>query len=267
MSLRLVDAGWRAGGRMIVERLSLAIEPGRILALVGPNGSGKSTAVAMLAGDRTPVTGSALLEEAPLSAWDWRELARRRTVMRQSASIAFAFTVREIVAMGRAPHEGAGRAADEAAIDAALQAADIVHLAGRSYTTLSGGERQRAQFARALAQIGMASDGGGARYLLLDEPTASLDLRHQHDLLKRARKLAQDGVGVLAVLHDLSLALGYADDLAVLAGGRLAAVGPVAEVADPALLGTVFGVPLTRFSASEGDDGSTILAVAHSRLT
>jgi len=265
MSLRLIDASWRAGGRVIVEQLTLAVEPGRVLALVGPNGSGKSTAVAMLAGDRAPIAGAALLDDKPVAGWNWRELARRRTVMRQSASIAFAFTVREIVAMGRAPHDE-GRAVDELAIDAALQAADIGHLAGRSYMTLSGGERQRAQFARALAQIGTLRTGNAARYLLLDEPTASLDLRHQHDLLHRARALAQDGVGVLAVLHDLSLALVYADDLAVLSGGRLVAVGPVAEVADPDLLGAVFGVPLARFSAVEGDGRNSILAVAHSRL-
>jgi iron complex transport system ATP-binding protein len=266
MSLRLVEASWRVGGRMIVEQLSLAVEPGRVLALIGPNGSGKSTAIAMLAGDRAPTSGAALLEDKPVASWNWRELARRRTVMRQSASIAFAFTVRQIVAMGRAPHEGAGRTADEQAIDTALRVADIAHLAERSYTTLSGGERQRAQFARALAQIDAVSSGGATRYLLLDEPTASLDLRHQHDLLNRARRLAQDGVGVLAVLHDLSLALVYADDLAVLSGGRLMAAGPVAEVADPALLGSVFGVPLARFSAAEGDGGSSILAVAHARL-
>lgn len=262
MTLRLIDASWRAGRRLIVERLSLAVEPGRVLALIGPNGSGKSTAVAMLAGDRAPVTGAALLEDKAIANWNWRELARRRTVMRQSAGIAFAFTVREIVAMGRSPYEDAGRAAHLAAVDAALRAADIAHLAERTYTTLSGGERQRAQFARALAQIGTVRADGAARYLLLDEPTASLDLRHQHDLLRSARRLAEEGVGVVAVLHDLALALTYADDLAVLAGGRLIACGPVTQTADPEMLGRVFGVRLQRFRA-EGRSGSVdLLAVA-----
>ncbi|WP_119422965.1 heme ABC transporter ATP-binding protein [Desertibaculum subflavum] len=260
MSLRLVEASWRAAGRAIVDRISLAIEPGRVLALIGPNGSGKSTAVAMLAGDRAPASGAALLDDVPVARWGWQALARRRTVMRQSAGIAFAFTVREVVAMGRTPHEGAGRAANEAAVEAALRAADIVHIADRTYTTLSGGERQRAQFARALAQIGAAPPDGAARYLLLDEPTASLDLRHQHDLLQGARRLAADGVGVLAVLHDLALAVAYADDLAVLSAGRLVACGPATETADPAMLGQVFDVRLQHYRA-EGPTGGSILAV------
>lgn len=261
MSLRLVDASWRAGGRVIVDRLSLAIQPGRVLALIGPNGSGKSTAVAMLAGDRTPAAGAALLDDVPVARWGWQELARRRTVMRQSAGIAFAFTVREIVAMGRAPHEAAGHAANAAAVEAALRAADIAHLADRTYTTLSGGERQRAQFARTLAQIGAARPDGAARYLLLDEPTASLDLRHQHDLLQGARRLSAEGVGVLAVLHDLALAVAYADDLAVLSAGRLVACGPAAETADPAMLGQVFEVSLRRHYAEGMVGGSPVLAV------
>lgn len=240
--LRLKGAGFQAGRRQILRGVDVAVRPGSLTALIGPNGAGKSTALSLLAGDVAPSTGVAMLDGRPLADYSALALAQRRAVMRQGGDIAFAFTVAEVVAMGRAPHAAAGNpSADREAVAAALAAADLQGLGGRPVGLLSGGERQRVQFARALAQtIGLEGRG----YLLLDEPTASLDLRHQHDLLARARRAARQGLGVLAVLHDLNLAAAYADEVVVLHEGERVAGGPSADVLQPEILSGVFDVPL-----------------------
>jgi iron complex transport system ATP-binding protein len=156
--------------------------------------------------------------------------------------------VHEVVMLGRSPHAGACRSRDHLrATDAAMRAADVAHLADRPYPTLSGGERQRVQLARALAQIWPA-DGtalAGARYLLLDEPTNNLDLRHQGEVLSAARRLAADGAGVLAILHDINLAAAFADRICLLKQGRIIADGPTAEIIAEAPLAETFDVSVT----------------------
>jgi iron complex transport system ATP-binding protein len=168
-------------------------------------------------------------------------------VLPQESALTFPFTVQEVVLMGRTPHERtAGRAEDDAIVCAALEAVECQMLTDRIYTTLSGGERQRVQLARVLAQIWDArstSQPPGARYLLLDEPTASLDLAYQHGTLDIARRFARAGVGVLAILHDLNLAAQYADRLAVLQAGRMVALGTPAQVLQPSLIERVFAIP------------------------
>ena len=176
--------------------------PARLTAVLGPNGAGKSSLVRLLSGETTPDLGKVTLDGRDLKRWDRRDLARRRAVLSQSVSLTFPLSVAEVVMLGRAPHRARStRAEDMAAAEASLKAADVWHLAGRAYPTLSGGERQRVQFARVLAQL---EDGGqsGTRYLILDEPTSSLDIRHQARLLGLAGGLARKGWGVLAVLHD-----------------------------------------------------------------
>ena len=226
----------RLGGRDVLTGVTLRIEPGEAVALVGPNGAGKTTLLRMLAG-LVPHTGEVRLDGWPVRRMDARERARRVALVRQQTALPVDFTVREVVEMGRAPHVAwAGRlgAADRAAVDAALAAADLGGLAGRSVRQLSGGEQQRVGLAQALAQ--------DTPVLLLDEPTAHLDVRHQMEMLGRARALADSGRTVVAALHDLDRAVAFAGRLVVLSAGRIAADGPPGAVLTEALLAAVFGV-------------------------
>jgi iron complex transport system ATP-binding protein len=185
------------------------------------------------------------MDGRPLEALPEREQARRRAVLPQQSQLHFAFSALEVVLMGRTPHlRGAESARDWEVAHAALRTVGMDDFADRDVPTLSGGEQQRVHLARALAQIWTPPEAGH-RYLLLDEPTASLDLAHQHQVLRTAAGLAADGVGVLAILHDLNLAAQYADRLAVLRRGRLLADGPPADVLDPALVHAAFDVAVT----------------------
>ena len=220
----------RIGPKTLLSDVSLAAAPGALCVLVGPNGAGKSTLLHVLAGDRPPTTGSVSAFGRPLSAWPPGELARRRAVLPQEATLAFPFTVIEVALLGRAPHVRFTEGEEDSAIARrAIAAVGLTHLEHRLYTTLSGGERQRAQIARVLAQLG-GLESRAPRILLLDEPTSSLDPAQQHSTLRIARALARDGASVLAVLHDLNLAAQYADNIALLDQGKLRAFGPTEEV-------------------------------------
>lgn len=245
MSLELLDAGHAAGGRRIVDALSLRVEPGRLHVLLGPNGAGKSTSLGLLAGDLRPAAGEARLDGRPLQRWPAEALARRRAVMMQRDELRFPFTVREVVALGRLPWQRPDDSSGERAIvEAALAEAGAAALAGRRYPQLSGGERARVQLARALAQIHADAGDAAPRYLLLDEPTASLDFAFQHQVMVRLRRLADRGVGVFAILQDPNLVLRHADTVSLLAGGRLLASGSPDTVLEPARLGALYGVAI-----------------------
>ncbi|GGJ26798.1 heme ABC transporter ATP-binding protein [Neoroseomonas lacus] len=231
----------RAGGRALLEGVSLALRPGEVLAVVGPNGAGKSTLLRALAGDQAVAAGQVRVEGRALRAWRPGELARRRAVVSQQVALGFPMRAAEVVALARLPwHTTAQAGRDAAAIALAMEQAGVAHLAGRAYRTLSGGERQRVQVARALAQL----DGAAApAALLLDEPTASLDAGHRGQLLRLLRRLAAQGVAVLVVLHDLNEAAFVADRVAMLIDGRLAVLGGVAEALEPGLLQDAYGLP------------------------
>ncbi|MDA8519902.1 heme ABC transporter ATP-binding protein [Acidovorax sp. NCPPB 4044] len=245
-----------ARGRAPLAVVTAAFRPGRVAAIVGPNGAGKSTLLSMLAGERPPLAGRIALDGRPLPRWRADALALRRAVMPQESAVAFDFTVREVVEMGRYPHRRAPGAHGPAIVDAALQATGVAHLAGRGVASLSGGERARTHLARSLAQLWEPRPGGAARWLLLDEPTAALDLAHQHQAMQLLRRWAHGaGVGVIAVLHDLNLALRYADD-ALLIGGPDGpgdvAWGAAAQVLTPAAVERVWGM---RCEVARGADG------------
>lgn len=243
--LACTEMSVRIGAKSVLRQVSLAVEPGTVLAVVGPNGAGKSTLLKTLSGEIEPDQGEVRMNGRLLSDMAPLERARLRAVLPQDSSLGFSFLVDEVVAMGRDPHRGAGRARDRKVVEAALEATDALHLLGREYTTLSGGERQRVHFARVLAQV-WEPIGHETRYLLLDEPTSALDLAHQHHGLATARRMAHEqGIGVFAILHDLNLASCYADQVALLKCGQLVSVGPPSEVLTRWHIRETFGIPVT----------------------
>ena len=247
MSLCLDRAGIRVDGRWLVRGVSLAVRPGRVIASVGPNGSGKSTVLRLLGGLWKPTEGRAEIDGARLAGLPRRTLARRVTFVPQDTHIGFAFKVREVVAMGRHPHVGrfeSLRRRDHRAVGAAMERADVAHLADRLANELSGGERQRVLIARSLATE--------ADVVLLDEPTANLDIDHALDTYVLLRSLASEGKAVAVALHDLNAVVRWADAAALLHRGRLEASGPVGEVVTDELVESVFGVRVERLRCSDG---------------
>ncbi|AXQ29566.1 heme ABC transporter ATP-binding protein [Solimonas sp. K1W22B-7] len=244
MSLRALDAGYDADGRSLLGRAALAATPGEVHAILGPNGAGKSTLLKLLSGELRPARGEVMLDGRPLAQWDLGALARRRAVLPQDEQLGFGFLVEEVVALGRLPCPRHPPAREEHILRQTLEAAGVAPFWGRSYTSLSGGERRRVQLARVLAQV-WEPLAEGPRYLLLDEPTASLDLAHQHASLTAARRFARDGNGVAVVLHDPNLALAYADTVSLLADGAVVACGAPAQVLDAPRLRSVFGIEAT----------------------
>lgn len=220
----------------ILDSVSLSFESGNVIAILGPNGAGKSTLLSVLAGDMVPDHGTALMRGRELSAWSTRELARERAFMPQQAEMQFAFRVEQVVAMGRAPLPPASAEEEERAIVQAMERTSILPLRSRTYRQLSGGEQARTSFARVLTQE--------TPIVLLDEPTASLDVRHQHDLMHTARQLAADGGTVIAIVHDINLACAYADSLVLMSRGRVLAHGTPDIVATPDLLTQAFSYPM-----------------------
>ncbi|MBL4766269.1 MAG: heme ABC transporter ATP-binding protein [Rhodobacteraceae bacterium] len=234
------------GAQRVLHDISLSVEPGEFLVILGPNGAGKSTLLNVLSGERVADVGTASLDGIALHDFTPLELARKRALMLQRASLTFPFVVRDVVAMGREPFLDAGDVkADEMAVDWALEATDMHSLQQRPYTKLSGGEQQRVQLARVLAQIWRPSNDE-ARFLLLDEPTSSLDLAHQHTTMRLAHKLTTQGVGAVAVVHDLNLAALYATKVALLSQGHLVALGTPDQILAPDLISEVFGISVTQ---------------------
>jgi iron complex transport system ATP-binding protein len=234
VTLSAREVRWAAGGRMIVDGVTIRAAPGRLLGLLGPNGSGKSSLLRLLAGLRRPATGVVTLDEQDMAGLRRGDVARRVAVVEQQAGTDAPVSVLDVVRLGRTPHRGplsGWAAADEAAVEAALRRTGLEALRHQRWHTLSGGERQRAQIARALAQ--------DPRELLLDEPTNHLDIRHQLELLALLRDLP---VTAIVALHDLNLAAMFCDQLALLRDGRVVAAGSPAEVLTAGRIREVFGV-------------------------
>ncbi|MBQ1121113.1 heme ABC transporter ATP-binding protein [Streptomyces sp. B15] len=230
-------AAVRLGGRRVLDGVDLSLTAGEVLALVGPNGAGKSTLLSALAGDLPLESGTVRLGGRELGEFPPRQLAVRRAVLPQAAALAFPFTVAEVVQMGRAPWAGTPQEdEDETAVTEAMARTEVTAFADRPFSALSGGERARVALARVLAQR--------TPLLLLDEPTAALDLRHQELVLALCRARAAAGDAVAVVLHDLNLAAAYADRVALLDAGRLTGVGPPARVLTPEALTSVYRHPV-----------------------
>lgn len=230
------------GAKKLLEKVSLDIKPGEVSALLGANGAGKSTLLKSLCSDVKLTSGEVVLENRGLKEWHHYELARKRAVLSQKTTLSFPFTALEVVLLGRNPHVQHGResARDLQIVFEALELVEAAEFAGQSFPTLSGGEQQRIHLARILAQIWDALEDS-PRYLLLDEPTSSLDLAHQHLTLKIARKFARENTGVLVVLHDLNLAASYADKIYLLKNGRMCKSGTPAETLTVPYIKDIFG--------------------------
>lgn len=241
------DVTVRIGARKLLDGVQIEVRAGETVAIVGENGAGKSTLLKLLAGDRLPArahcSGQVHLAGRDLHAWTLAERARLRAVLPQRPELAFAFKAREVAMFGRYPVSTRWRdPRDREIVDAALVLADAAHLAEREVTTLSGGEQARVHLAAALAQL-WEPEYPHPRFLLLDEPTAALDLAHQHALLATAREFASSrNLGVLAILHDLNLAATYADRVVILHHGRVLAQGAPADVLQPGVIAEGFGV-------------------------
>ena len=234
-------------GKTLLRTASARFAAGQVTAILGPNGAGKSTLMSVLTGQRQPVAGQVRLAGKALADYPHGALARLRACVAQETQVAFDFSVREVVELGRYPHRRQPVPHESAIALQAMRATAVEHLQHRALNTLSGGEKARVHLARALAQVWepVAGPDGmpAARWLLLDEPTAALDLQHQHRMLQLARSRASgQGVGVVAVLHDLNLALRYSDHCVVLQGGQVVAGGPTADVLTPGLIRHVWDV-------------------------
>ena len=248
------------GGHQILSNLSLKICPGEIVAMVGANGAGKSTSLRVLSGEIKPDTGLVKLNEKPLNSWDPKERARRMAVLPQSSTLSFGLSVEDIVALGRLPTDGiTTKEQDETIIEEAMRRTDILHLARRNYLSLSGGEKLRTHLSRTIAQV-IDHDGKYDKALLLDEPTSSLDLNHQLRVLELVRELANEGMCIFTILHDLNLAARFADRLYVLKSGECIRQGRVNEVLDEAVLLEGFGL-VTKLVEVDGLSHPTVCVI------
>lgn len=224
-------------GRALVDDISFGIDSGKLTVILGPNGAGKSTLLGVLAGDITPDTGTVSFLNKEIRHWRTRELARHRAVLPQSTLLQFSFRAEEVVAMGRSALPPHAHEVEQLAISEAMHRTETDHLRQRSFPQLSGGEQSRVSFARVLTQE--------TPVVLLDEPTASLDLRHQHHVMSVGKEIARTNGTVIAIVHDINLACAYADTLLLMDEGRIAAMGTPWEVAQHQILQQTFRCPMT----------------------
>jgi ABC-type cobalamin/Fe3+-siderophores transport system ATPase subunit len=237
---RGIEVRYPAAVNSAIRGVSLDLAGGELLAVVGPNGSGKTTLLRALLGTVPLTAGEVALLEQPLASWQAREMARVVGVVTQREETLFPLTVQDTVALGRYAHRSpleAEREIDRVAVARAMSSADVAELAGRRTDTLSGGEWQRVRIARALAQA--------PRLLVLDEPTSSLDVRHEMEVFELIRKLAGQGLAALLVTHHLNLAARYADRVLLLHAGAAVAEGPPISVLSSERVTRVFEWPVS----------------------
>jgi len=246
--LEAIGVGHSFGRTQVLREVSLAVRPGEMVALCGPNGAGKSTLLAAMAGDFAPREGEVRIDGRNITELPPDVLARRRAVLEQTPTLSAAFTVRELLALGiprDVPPERANLLIRETLRDVAL-----ADRAGDNCLILSGGQRHRAHLARVLVQL--AASDRAAGYLMLDEPTASLDIAHQIATMRIARRAARLGEGVLVVLHDLNLAAAFADRVVLMHRGQVVADGAGADVFTAARLSAIYETEIAVERAGDG---------------
>lgn len=248
--LEAYDVCVMRGRRPVLKGITLRLQPGRITAVIGPNGAGKSTVLACLSGALIPGRGTLRLAGECLHQLSAAELGRRRAVLEQSPIAPAGFTLNALVALG-IPRKVSPRQA-QALADRALKAVGLSEHALQTIDTLSGGGQQRTHLARVLAQLWAGQALGGGHWLLLDEPTAHLDLAHQAAVIRIAHQVAAEGVGVVVVVHDLTVAAALASHVVLMQGGCVAAWGPADQLLQPTVLEPVYGLPLLRNEPTAG---------------
>ena len=240
-ALEVKGVSVRIKDRTLLEDINFVLKPGEVVSVLGPNGAGKSTLMKIITGERVPTTGRITLNGR--SDWPLGQQSLMMGVLPQSSSLTFPFSVEEVVLLGRIPCSS-HREENLMITRKALEKVDAYYLKDRSYTTLSGGERQRVHMARVIAQI-WDEPTFGKRYLLLDEPTSALDPAHQQLTLKMARQEADQGIGVMVIMHDLNLAARYSDRIVVLQNGKMAAEGEPYHVLTPEIIKQVFNIDVS----------------------
>lgn len=225
-------------GASLLDDINFDLEAGNILGIVGPNGAGKTSLLNTIVGDISLQSGNLQLSGKPLQSWPRRELARSMAYLPQLSLLNFPYTVEEVILLGRSPHD-TGTTFDRGVLEDVLQHTDTVHLRGRLYTQLSGGEKQRVQLARIFAQVWQQESLQG-KLLLLDEPTAALDIQHQQSIGNAIRDLATRGCAVVAVIHDFNAISALADQVLALDKGHQVSHGKPREVFTEKLFRDVF---------------------------
>jgi len=237
----------KKANRWLVREVSLSLADGQLTALLGPNGAGKTTLLRLLAGLWSPTLGQVLLDGQTLPAYS--QLARYMSYVPQKTAMNFAFTVKEVVMMGRYPHLRhfqTENVPDFQAVERAMLKMDVAHLADRLVTELSGGEQQRVVIARSLATE--------ADIILLDEPIANLDIAHALDILELLKILAQEGKTIAFSMHDINMAMRYAHQVILIEQGRLFAQGSPASVLTATAIKKVFQVQAEKITGLSGTD-------------
>ena len=254
--IRLEDIRVERNGKTLLDDVSISFEKGLMTAVIGPNGAGKSSLLRVMSGDMASTRGLVEWAGRKLEQWPLMALARVRAVVSQLSGLDFPLSVREVVALGRYPHQDRHTPTGIHAIQSALQVLELADIAESSYTSLSGGERQRVQVARALCQVSHSTSE--ERWLLLDEPTSALDLVHQHRLMEVATAFKAGGGGVFAIVHDPNLAARYADYVVILSKGYVVARGPTRDVLTSEVLTSLYGVKI-EVTRPEGWDYDLII--------
>ena len=243
MSVRCESIDINLNKREILKNISIEVKENEILSIIGPNGAGKSTLLKSLAGDINPTNGNIFYDGININQIDIQERAFTRSVMSQLQPIAFDFSVKEIVEMGWIDR-GESKYADQFddAVQEVILKCGVKDLIDRNFNTLSGGEQRRIHFARTLLQLWRPSNSSDPKYLFLDEPTANLDLTYEIKLLNIVKDVAQEGAGVILVLHDLNLAAKFSDKVAILKGGLLIDIGLPKDILKSTLLSDIYEI-------------------------
>ncbi|MFC0246760.1 heme ABC transporter ATP-binding protein [Falsochrobactrum ovis] len=238
------DLSVRISGKKILHEVNFIALPRKLTVIVGPNGSGKTTLLRALSGD-FPYLGQISLDGVDFASIKPWQMAARRAVLPQASALSFPFTVREVVRIGlTGGYSGVPAREQESLPELALEKVDLAGFSGRFYQELSGGEQQRVQLARVLCQVWKPVIDGKPRYLFLDEPISSLDIRHQIVVMEIAQDFVRSGGGVIAVLHDLNLTSMFADCVAVMHKGKLDAIGSPQETLTNERIARVYECPL-----------------------
>ena len=245
MSIKISSVSYEKGNKKILDDISLEIKSGEVLSVLGPNGAGKSTLLNLISGDISPSEGEIYFDNKNLKDISIQERSFMRSVMAQSQAIVFDFSVKEIIEMGWLDKGLSNYANDfQNALNEIAEETSVTDLLYKKFNILSGGEQRRVHFARTLLQMWRPSNSFDPIYILLDEPTANLDILHEQKMMKKIRNKASEGIGVMIVLHDINIAAKYSDKIAFIKEGRLEEVGSPSEVLEENKLSAIYELPM-----------------------